>query len=234
MAAYLMFALWSLKGGADANIPPERLELELDPVMRDAHEVLAHVFDYVHFYRRASRVYIESIWTSWAVLPFVRRKMEAYLVRTACALFSDNLSRESSLDITLEQLKTDLEKLIEKADHLPILDEAHAFLAANREAIRGKLAKRVHLIRVVSCFLSSLDVRQSLERNASPAVPGADASLVITSETRLPETAPLSFDHRPVRNPLEVLLRPRTKLSDRRRSAYILHLLAFEDDVVSG
>jgi hypothetical protein len=60
----------------------------LEQEYRNISEILVHTLDYLYFYDSQSSIYVQSIWTSWAVVPGVVRDLRQYMLRTLLAVAS--------------------------------------------------------------------------------------------------------------------------------------------------
>lgn len=79
--------------GFDAEVPatitPEYLIDTYRTGTELVQEVIVHVLDYRYIFASRPEDYIDSIWSSWALVPNVVDRIEHYLLRTMCTLSID-------------------------------------------------------------------------------------------------------------------------------------------------
>lgn len=58
-------------------------------------EYVVHIMDFHYFFDGDDRAYLSSLWHSWALVPFVHKKLNHYLLRSLLALASTNTSTDA-------------------------------------------------------------------------------------------------------------------------------------------
>lgn len=99
----------------------ETIFLALRKWHHEVDEVIVHILDYHYFYRTDPDVYIKAIWLSWMALPFLPSRIREYLLRTICAVSSNQTGRpEERFTWCIRQIHTSLEEL----SHFPLFQKA--------------------------------------------------------------------------------------------------------------
>ena len=136
----------------------------------EANETLTHIFDFLYFYRAKESLYINSVWSSWAVVPNIETRIPQYITRTLCAIHSASLNWE--IDDSIDSLERHLKKLASNRKTKPgILEEAYNELKRKRSKYKNYLENRLPFIKFVRAFLYSPIISDSLVSETIPAAP---------------------------------------------------------------
>jgi hypothetical protein len=88
-----------LSEGTDISIA--RSKDNIIKALHDWHhtlnEIIVHILDYTYFYEFNNDVYVKGIWSSWITLPFIYSKIPEYLLRTICAVASNERGTEEEV-----------------------------------------------------------------------------------------------------------------------------------------
>jgi hypothetical protein len=137
--------------------------------LHEAHEILAHVFDFLCFYRGDEKAYLRAVWVSWASIPHIEDRVNNYVVRVLCALYANSMRRDQGAELTLQTVETALLELNNEFPESLYIPEAISELRENREAYLAKLRLRGSLVRFARHFLCSKDVIAILSKGADLA-----------------------------------------------------------------
>ena len=175
-----------------------------------ADEVMTHVFDFLHFYRRDGNRYVRSIWTSWGVIPSIHDRVGAYLLRSLCALHVNNLNRRNGYGTSYAQLLGILEELKGEHSEHPYVPRAIQQLKLNKASLLDDLQRHHALVRFVKTFLDAPQLEEAF-RGLSQSYPRA-----------------LSFGGVRIENPLSFIEEHATDLAAApKKSLWMLNHLAF-------
>ena len=130
---------------------------------RTIEELITHILDFRFFYKKNQGLYVNSIWSSWDVIPSIRDRLPHYIMRTACAILSDKLNEENCLEETLKVLATYLADLHSITENGQYLAEAIQLLDEQKKEFLARLDARSFLVRMIVTFFPSGDFSTSLE-----------------------------------------------------------------------
>ena len=91
---------WSENDIAASEVDLSNIKGHLREATKESEEILVHILDYQLFYGGKADQYIQSIWNTWSVLPDIDYRIIDYIVRTACALLSNELAGHSETTIS--------------------------------------------------------------------------------------------------------------------------------------
>lgn len=102
---------YDASGVPDYNVKIEELRDLLGSEYKNINEILVHTLDLHYFYRNDMRIYILTIWNSWAPLPNIHDDISQYILRSLLAIASNiDQSPYKRFQISLELFKTILEE----------------------------------------------------------------------------------------------------------------------------
>ena len=211
--SYLIWGLWRTLGEDEADYSAGEFLEALRRANASATEALTHALDFIYFYRKEPDRYVRAVWASWAVIPNISHRVPAYILRSLCALYVNNLRRKDGVQLTIAQLDDALKKTQEKLPGALYIEEARQELAERKDEFADLLLDRVPLIRFVETFLSSPEVLTALH-------------VKVEEEELVAEH--LTFDRQVVLNPLRFIASHSSDdAPDRLRSLWLLQCLAF-------
>ena len=138
-------------------------------------EIVVHTLDFLYVYDARDDDYINSIWSSWSLVPGVIARIDHYVLRTLCALAAN-----SPLQNTDEQLFEDavarlvaaLEPLAGRSRTRPAIHEALALL--NNEQARGRLSIQFsgarYTLELARCIFYDPSLNAALVRDDNTTV----------------------------------------------------------------
>ena len=126
------------------------IEAALEKHQTDIEEVMVHAFDYIYFYQSDTGRYLEAIWSSWATIPDVKRRVVRYLLRSLCAI---SLHRDAETDegYPIRELRKALQRLSKS----PIVGDCCSTALDTLNRSQAGL---------VSCFLLQRDAAMLVKR----------------------------------------------------------------------
>lgn len=164
---YLIFSIIAMEnnysGRHREEFGADDLRVMLDNWHHHVEELMAHIFDFLYFYRGNYENYIKSIWLSWSVIPNIGNRIPEYVERSLCAILALHLRRGYLAENTaLDQLRNTFIKLKEEEPNLPYLQVALDYLDTHQEIIIGRAVSRKGIIAIVRTFLFSETARAKL------------------------------------------------------------------------
>jgi hypothetical protein len=185
----------------------------------EANELLTHVFDFLYFYQSDASAYVRSVWASWGVVPNIQHRIPDYLTRSLCALHASNLRRNKGVDVTFDALTNALKATAKEFPELPFVSAGLNELSERADFYKGRLRRRIKLVRIVRSFLYSEDVSRKLA--ADPTAGGSNEKGGY--DFRVSE-----FAGECIRNPLRFISAfSEDKASDSIKSLWVLAHVAF-------
>lgn len=189
---------------------------------QEVEEIMVHVFDYMYFYGRDTEQYVAGIWASWGTIPNVRSRVKEYVTRTVSAVLVHHLRRGSQAEgMARTQVQEALKTLADSGQGGRYVSEAIDYLQNEWEAdIRGRVAARRQLVKIVASFLFSERIATPLRAESEI---GGGAPDHEGYELRVRE-----LDAKAVSNPLR-FVESYTEASEANSidSAWMLYVLAF-------
>jgi hypothetical protein len=219
--AFLAFSIWKLNPPANAEetLTLTDLRSRLRRYGQDVNEILTHVFDFLYFYRQDPHRYIESIWASWGVIPNIEHRVQHYVLRSLCALHSNNLRRSGGISISIDQLIDCLVKTKERFPASLYIPEAMWQLEHRRDQYVRQLGAATRLVQFARAFLYS-----------------PKAAAIIMSETvavggtNTYQFVPFTFSEERIGNPLRFVDENTDhKQPEHRQALWMLVQLAFAE-----
>ena len=96
-------------------LPKDEITQNIRKWHHSLNEIIAHILDYSYFYNFDNKTYIKGIWSSWLKLPFIYSRISEYLLRTICAIASNEKGREDEIFAkSVYTIKKNLESLLGK------------------------------------------------------------------------------------------------------------------------
>jgi hypothetical protein len=185
-----------------------------------ASELLAHIFDFVHFFQQDPTSYVNSVWSSWDVIPNIESRIDEYVVRSLCALHYSNLTVNNGPAVSLDILLNKLQGLTISRDQY--VTPAIKALKERRNHFLQALAVRVPLIKLARAVMYS------------PEVAGIFAQTRPVSRSAakvMGYKAKVFTKNRPVDNPIRFILdHCLDRTADPAKSLWVLTQLAFSGD----
>lgn len=77
---------WERSGEMTQEQLADHIDSLLYHVRIDIEEIMVHAFDFIYFHKRDGEKYVKSVWSSWATIPEVKRRVPKYLIRSLCTL----------------------------------------------------------------------------------------------------------------------------------------------------
>lgn len=177
--------------------PREKIEHSIRKWHHCLNEIIAHILDFNYFYDSNSEIYVKGIWSSWLKLPFIFSRISEYLLRTICAIASNEKGNEGevfekSKNTVLKYLKNISNKEYINDDLLRnVIDRLESDLE-----IQAQFIMIYPLIYVVKNFLISSQVKKAI------IDPGA---ALIEDDSYSLEIVPKHFDDRDLVSPITFL-----------------------------
>lgn len=142
----------------------EDLRAILDNWRPHVEELMAHIFDFLYFYRGNYENYIKSLWLSWGVIPNISNRIPEYVERSMCAILAIHLRRGNlAEDVALDQLRNTFIKLNKDEPKLPYIQSALEYIDTQWDkVIKGRIVSRKGIIAIVRAFLFSETARAKL------------------------------------------------------------------------
>ncbi len=183
------------------------------------NELLTHILDFQFFYGRDEELYINSIWSSWDVIPNIKDRLSDYIIRSAAALLVNNLNEDRACDTTLDHLEALLNKLHLNLSDSQYLEDACELLKNERTMFLSRLKKRAPLVRFAHTFFSDNNLAAEL------------GSIKTTADGMLHAMKEKEFSHEnAIGNPLKFISQfSNDKKFDRPEALWMLHHLAFAE-----
>jgi len=198
----------SLGPGADELAT---IEAALPKCMIDIEEVMVHCFDFLYFYGSDTARYLKGIWSSWATIPSVSKRVERYLLRSMCAVSLHPYAAKED-DFILRQLTDCFANLDRRAKRTECIQLAIWHINHNKTALMDKLAMRRDMGELVRRFMFSTQYSAALRKETMSGK----------------KFRPLEFGTGELSNPLEFAKRfsehPRIS---RAESAWLFNCLAY-------
>jgi hypothetical protein len=163
---------------AQAAIPTNISPAELIQLRRDhaglVDEIIVHVLDFLYIYAGDTDAYVNSIWSSWSLVPSVNDQIELYVLRTMCALAATSPQRDPQelfAEVT-NRLASALAPLATRDRTRPAIAGALSLL--NDEQARMRLDARFigarYVTKLASCFFYDAALNAALVRDAAATV----------------------------------------------------------------
>lgn len=187
-------------------------------------EILAHIFDFLHFFQQDTVSYIRSVWSSWDVIPNIESRVPEYIIRSLCALHINNLSIRNGVDASIDNLLNDLKTLSKANPKNQYISIAATQLENNREDFKRALGRRIPLIKLARVLMYSPEVA---------AIFGHTRAESRRSAKSFSGYKPKQFiKNRPVDNPIRFILEHCSDLrADAPKALWVLMNLAFSGDL---
>jgi hypothetical protein len=101
------------------------------------HEIIVHVLDFLYVYDGRDADYINSIWSSWSLVPSVIDHIDHYVLRTICALAvtSPDGTAQEMFDDARARLRHHLNEIVDRPRIRPATERA-------LELLDGQLTRR--------------------------------------------------------------------------------------------
>lgn len=177
--------------------PKEKISYSIRKWHHCLNEIIAHILDFNYFYDSNSEIYVKGIWSSWLKLPFIYSRISEYLLRTICAIASNEKGNEDevfnkSKNIVIKHLKSisDKEYINNQLSH-NVIEILESDIDIHRQFIMI-----YPLIYVVKNFLISSQVKDAI------IDPGA---ALLEDDSYSLEIMPKQFYERDLRSPITFL-----------------------------
>lgn len=163
---------------ANAEVPQNLKPDDVIELMRAhggfIHELMVHVLDFLYVYNARDERYINSVWSSWALVPIVNDRIFHYVLRTLCTLSLTSTVEspdEVFTDVT-NRLRRYLVPLQGRERTRPAIDSALAVLADANSLRRLDVEFRTarYIVRLSECFFYDGQVNALLVRDAGTTV----------------------------------------------------------------
>jgi hypothetical protein len=182
-----------------------------------ASELLAHIFDFVHFFQQDPTSYVNSVWSSWDVIPNIESRIDEYIIRSLCALHYANLTVENGTAVSIDMLLAKLQGLSIPRDQY--VTPAIKALKDRRDHFLQALGVRIPLIKLARAVMYSPEVASIFAQTR----PVSKTAAKVTGYR-----AKVFTKNRPVDNPIRFILEHcLDRSSDPAKSLWVLTQLAF-------
>ncbi len=166
---YLCFSIFKLASDEKAKSiqvhSGEELTRAVEDTYQEVSEVLTHIFDFLYFYGRNRAIYVPAIWGSWDVIPNIASRIDEYLMRTLCAVMTQNLSAPDPFEVTITQVLEEMENLSNVLQDANIVARAAEKLRNDRAHFRSALMQHTELVLLSYSFLYSPAIAQMMNRS---------------------------------------------------------------------
>lgn len=209
--------------GIELDLPEGAPRVLIERYLQVVTELYAHIFDYLHFFQQDPVSYINSIWSSWDVIPNIESRVPDYIVRSLCALHVGNLTVSAGMDATIDALAAGLETLAKASGSDQYVRLASAQLKERRKEFAAALEVRLPLIKLARVLMYSPTVSGFFSHTR----PASKRSAKRFSGHKAKQFA----KNRPVDNPIRFILdHCDDRKSDAAKSLWVLMQLAFSED----
>lgn len=182
----------------------------------EVNELLTHVLDFQFFYHQDETRYVNSIWSSWDVIPNIKERLQSYIIRSSCSLLSMNISHEGAIDKTLDRLEQLLVEVRADMGHANYVDDALEILRTDRSVLKVKIQRREMLVRLAKLFFTNRTIAARLDREMQ------ETGGVYKSLT------PGVFDNGQIWNPMRFLGHHcKDRQADRAKALWLIGKVAF-------
>lgn len=161
------------------SVPDYLTEQSLRLLMRSqsgmVHEIIVHVLDFLYVYDAREDDYINSIWSSWSLIPSVSERIEHYVLRTICALSascSDLGPSHEIFDECVTRLKTVLQQIENRPRLRPAMRRAIEVLE-NETALKRigtEFMGARYVVHLVKAFLYDPELNAALIRDTNTTI----------------------------------------------------------------
>lgn len=165
---------------ADAEVPQDLAVEDVVDLMRAhggfIHELVVHVLDFLYTYNGREEQYVNSIWSSWALVPIVNDRIDHYVLRTLCTLSitSQATSPEEIYSDSVERLEHFLVPLQGRERTRPAIDSALAVLRdptwIRRLGVEFRAAR--YVVKLAELFFFDGQLNAALVRDSGTTVHG--------------------------------------------------------------
>jgi hypothetical protein len=205
---YLLQAVLSMKNEDDGGeattkqkLSPTYLKGALEHWRSDVEEIMAHVFDFLYFYRSDHEKYIKGIWLSWGVIPNISNRVPEYVLRTLCGILPRHLRRGDDMqEFARDEVLAVLRSMPDATQSLSYTYQAISHIESNWLVIRRNLIARKPIVRIVNGFPFSNKIAAELWREN--IAPGASSG---SHGREGYPSKPGTLDEWPIDNPLRFL-----------------------------
>jgi hypothetical protein len=166
---------------AEAEVPQDLVADDLIELMRAhggfIHELVVHVLDFLYVYNGRDEQYVNSIWSSWALVPIVNDRIDHYVLRTLCTLSVTSTmdSPEEVYADAVHRLEHLLSPLQGRERTRPAIDSALSVLRdetwIRRLGVEARAAR--YVVKLAESFLFDGQLNAALVRDSGTTV-GAD------------------------------------------------------------
>ncbi|MGH9277370.1 MAG: hypothetical protein ACRD12_04595 [Acidimicrobiales bacterium] len=163
---------------ADAEVPQDLAVEDVVDLMRAhggfIHELVVHVLDFLYIYNGRDEQYVNSIWSSWALVPIVNDRIEHYVLRTLCTLSitSQASSPDEIYSDTVQRMEQLLVPLQGRERTRPAIDSALAVLRdptwVRRLGVEFRAAR--YVVKLAELFFFDGQLNAALVRDSGTTV----------------------------------------------------------------
>jgi hypothetical protein len=210
-------------GNTELSLPADAPKILIERYIHVVSELYAHIFDYLHFFQQNPVSYINSIWSSWDVIPNIETRVPEYIVRSLCALHVGNLSVAAGMDATIDAVASGLDNLAKASASDQYVRLAATQLQERRKEFAAMLEVRVPLIKLARVLMYSPTVSSFFSHTR----PESKRSTKRFSGHKAKQFT----KNRPVDNPIRFILdHCDDRKPDASKSLWVLMQLAFSEE----
>jgi hypothetical protein len=163
---------------AQAAVPANISAVQLIQLRRDhaglVDEIIVHVLDFLYFYAGDTDAYVNSIWSSWSLVPSVNDQIELYVLRTLCALAATSPEQDPQelfADVTA-RLAAALAPLATRDRTRPAIGGALELLAddQSRKRLDARFIGARYVAKLASCFFYDAALNAALVRDETATI----------------------------------------------------------------
>lgn len=132
-------------------------------------EIVVHVLDFLYVYDGRDDDYVNSIWSSWSLVPSVNDRIEHYVLRTVCALAVTSPKKHPTevFEDAADRLEASIAPLITRARLRPAIHAALATLQQlqSRRRIGAQFIGAMYVVELTRHFLYDPELNAALVRD---------------------------------------------------------------------
>jgi hypothetical protein len=139
------------------------------------HEIVVHVLDYLYVYDAREDDYINSIWSSWSLIPSVNERIEHYLLRTICAMSasgSETMPSQAVFGDCVARLRSVLKSIEIRPRLRPAISRAIALLEdeTSLKRLGTEFMGARYIVHIAKAFLYDPELNADLIRDINTTI----------------------------------------------------------------
>jgi hypothetical protein len=160
-------------GALDAPIPDDLTPDILHDLVRGhsglVHELVVHVLDFYYVYAGRDNEYINSVWSSWSLVPTVMDHIEHYVLRTLATLASRSDHQESGpvFSDAVGRLRESLLQIRDRTRSRPVIRQALELLDTDitRKRLEVLFRGARYIVELTRVFFLDAELNADLVRD---------------------------------------------------------------------